>query len=144
MERDPFFQALVRGVNKAWGTHEYSWWRLPIKNLAWSPILASALLLGVIAPALLNQMEYVYLRAHLKYAEVHLATVKAAPRPAKPLPRRSPRRKRTSKPCAMDWKRSARIRGLGPLTIPPLSFQTIPSRLPKDCARSIAAPEFRF
>src|SRR5436190_6805061 len=72
-----FFQALVRGVNKAWGTHEYSWWRLPIKNLAMVAILASALLLGVIAPALLNQVEYVYLRAHLKYAEVHLATVKA-------------------------------------------------------------------
>ena len=28
-----FFQALVRGVNRAWGTKEYSWWRLPIKNL---------------------------------------------------------------------------------------------------------------
>ena len=28
-----FFQALVHGVNKAWGTKEYSWWRLPIQNL---------------------------------------------------------------------------------------------------------------
>ena len=57
-----FFQALVRGVNKAWGTKEYSWWRLPIKNLAMVAILASALLLGVIAPAILNQIEYFYWR----------------------------------------------------------------------------------
>ena len=28
-----FFHALVRGVNRAWGTKEYAWWRLPIKNL---------------------------------------------------------------------------------------------------------------
>ena len=28
-----FFQALVHGVNKAWGTKEYSWWRMPIQNL---------------------------------------------------------------------------------------------------------------
>ncbi len=47
-----FFQALVRGINRAWGTHEYSWWRLPIKNLGMAGILASALLVGVIAPAI--------------------------------------------------------------------------------------------
>jgi len=47
-----FFQALVRGVNRAWGTKEYSWWRLPIKNLAMAGILASALLAGVVAPAI--------------------------------------------------------------------------------------------
>ena len=62
-----FFQALVRGVNKAWGTHEYSWWRLPIKNLAMVAILASALLLGVIAPTLLNQFEYFYSRYSWKF-----------------------------------------------------------------------------
>lgn len=45
-----FFQALVRGVNRAWGTVEYSWWRLPIKNLFMLCVLASALLLGVIMP----------------------------------------------------------------------------------------------
>ena len=28
-----FFQGLVHGVNRAWGTREYTWWRLPIKNL---------------------------------------------------------------------------------------------------------------
>ncbi len=57
-----FFQALVRGVNRAWGTKEFSWWRLPIKNLAMVAILASALVLGVLAPAALEQLEYLYTR----------------------------------------------------------------------------------
>jgi YihY family inner membrane protein len=55
-----FFQALVRGVNRAWGTKEYSWWRLPIKNLFMTGILASALLLGVIAPSVLKAVEELY------------------------------------------------------------------------------------
>ncbi|MHA3774258.1 YihY/virulence factor BrkB family protein [Verrucomicrobiota bacterium sgz303538] len=55
-----FFQALVRGVNKAWGTKEYSWWRLPIQNLLMAAILASALFLGIIAPAVVDQVERYY------------------------------------------------------------------------------------
>lgn len=57
-----FFQALVHGVNKAWGTKEYSWWRLPLKNLGMVGILASALLLGTVAPTVLNNIEYYYWR----------------------------------------------------------------------------------
>jgi Ca2+-transporting ATPase len=57
-----FFQALVRGVNRAWGTREFSWWRLPIKNLFMTSILASALLLGTVAPTVVNQIEYFYWR----------------------------------------------------------------------------------
>lgn len=55
-----FFQALVRGVNKAWGTKEYSWWHLPIQNLFMVGILASALLLGIIAPVVVDQVERFY------------------------------------------------------------------------------------
>ncbi len=55
-----FFQALVRGVNRAWGTKEYSWWRLPIKNLFMTGILASALLLGVVAPSVLKAVSDLY------------------------------------------------------------------------------------
>lgn len=55
-----FFQALVRGVNRAWGTKEYSWWRLPIKNAFMTAILASALLLGVVAPSVLKVVEELY------------------------------------------------------------------------------------
>jgi len=55
-----FFQALVYGVNRAWGTKQYPWWRLPIKNLFMTAILASALLLGSIIPAVLAYAEYLY------------------------------------------------------------------------------------
>jgi len=55
-----FFQSLVRGVNRAWGTKEYQWWRLPIQNLIMVAILASALLIGYIAPTVLDQVEYYY------------------------------------------------------------------------------------
>jgi membrane protein len=57
-----FFQALVRGVNRAWGTKEFSWWRLPIKNLFMTGILASALLLGIVVPTVLYQIEDLYWR----------------------------------------------------------------------------------
>ncbi len=55
-----FFQALVRGVNRAWGTHEYTWWRLPIQNLLMVAILASALLVGVLAPAALGWVQQLF------------------------------------------------------------------------------------
>ncbi len=55
-----FFQALVRGVNRAWGTKEYSWWRLPIKNFGMLGILTSVLFLGIIAPVVLKQVEDFY------------------------------------------------------------------------------------
>jgi Ca2+-transporting ATPase len=55
-----FFQALVHGVNKAWGTKEYSWWRLPIKNSVMLTILGSALFIGYLAPTVVNQVEYYY------------------------------------------------------------------------------------
>lgn len=49
-----FFQALVRGVNRAWGTVEFVWWKVPIKNFFMIGVLASALLLGVIMPLILQ------------------------------------------------------------------------------------------
>ena len=55
-----FFQALVRGVNRAWGTQEYSWWRLPLKNLGMLGILTSVLFLGILAPLVLKQIEEFY------------------------------------------------------------------------------------
>jgi YihY family inner membrane protein len=55
-----FFQALVYGVNRAWGTKQYSWWRMPIKNLSMAAILASALLLGSMIPTIFDYMEYLY------------------------------------------------------------------------------------
>jgi Ca2+-transporting ATPase len=49
-----FFQSLVGGVNRAWGTREYSWWRMPIQNMLMVGITASALLVGLATPLLLR------------------------------------------------------------------------------------------
>ena len=58
-----FFQALVHGVNRAWGTKEYSWWRLPLANLLMVAILASTLLIGVVVPVIMKAIE-TYWRAY--------------------------------------------------------------------------------
>lgn len=49
-----FFQALVRGVNRAWHTIEIPWWQIPLKNLAMIAIIGSALFAGLLIPALLQ------------------------------------------------------------------------------------------
>lgn len=49
-----FFQALVRAVNRAWDVQPYNWWRLPLKNLAMIGIMASAVLVGLLAPWVLE------------------------------------------------------------------------------------------
>lgn len=55
-----FFQALVRGVNRAWGTKEYSWWQLPLKNLSMVALLASGMVLGGIVPTVLGVVRSVF------------------------------------------------------------------------------------
>ncbi len=55
-----FFQGLVHGINRAWGTKEYTWWRLPIKNCFMLGILTSALGLGILVPIVLEQIETFY------------------------------------------------------------------------------------
>jgi Ca2+-transporting ATPase len=59
-----FFQALVHGVNRAWGTHEYTWWRLPIQNLLLVALTASALFIGMAAPPVLQRLEVL---VHLQF-----------------------------------------------------------------------------
>lgn len=44
-----FFHALVRGVNRAWGTKEYSWWHLPLQNLILVLVVGFSLLIGMAA-----------------------------------------------------------------------------------------------
>jgi Ca2+-transporting ATPase len=51
-----FFEALVIGVNRAWGQPEYSWRSLPIKNLSMMGILLSAVLLGVVVPLIIDRL----------------------------------------------------------------------------------------
>jgi YihY family inner membrane protein len=52
-----FFQALVIGVNRAWGFKDYNWWKLPLKNLFMIGILVSALVLGLVAPLIFNGLK---------------------------------------------------------------------------------------
>ncbi len=49
-----FFQSLVSSINQAWGNHPLNWWKLPLKNLLMLGVLLSALLLGVVVPAILK------------------------------------------------------------------------------------------
>lgn len=49
-----FFQALIHGVNRAWHTVEIPWWQMPLKNLLMLLILGSALIAGLLVPALLQ------------------------------------------------------------------------------------------
>ncbi len=49
-----FFHALIHAVNDAWHTHSIPWWQMPLKNLLMMTILMSALLMGLIVPALLQ------------------------------------------------------------------------------------------
>ena len=52
-----FFQSLVSAVNQAWGYHQLNWWKLPLTNLLMLGVLLSALLLGVVVPAILKIVE---------------------------------------------------------------------------------------
>lgn len=71
-----FFQALVSGVNQAWGGKALNWWKLPLKNLLMVGVLASALALGVIAPAILKIVQgYVAFAGAWIASLVSLATV---------------------------------------------------------------------
>jgi YihY family inner membrane protein len=55
-----FFQALVIGVNRAWGFKDYNWWKLPLKNLFMIGILISALVLGLLAPLVFNRLRTIF------------------------------------------------------------------------------------
>jgi len=56
-----FFQALVRGVNRAWHMVEIPWWQLPLKNLLMIAVVTSALLIGLVAPAILQAAKKILL-----------------------------------------------------------------------------------
>jgi YihY family inner membrane protein len=62
-----FFHALVRGVNRSWGTHEYAWWRLPLKNLGMLGIFGSVLLIGIVIPIAMTPIENYWLSRQLAH-----------------------------------------------------------------------------
>jgi len=51
-----FFQALVIGVNRAWGLKDYNWWKLPLKNLLMMGIVISTMGLGIVTPLALDNI----------------------------------------------------------------------------------------
>jgi len=52
-----FFQSLVRAVNRAWHSEALPWWHVPLKNLAMVGVMASALVLGMFAPAVIQGVQ---------------------------------------------------------------------------------------
>lgn len=53
-----FFHAMVRGVNRAWGTIEYPWWRLPLHSFMMLGLVASALFIGVLVPLAIGHLRH--------------------------------------------------------------------------------------
>jgi len=47
-----YLRTLIRTTNRIWQAKTYSWWRLPLKSLGLLGITASAVLLGILLPAL--------------------------------------------------------------------------------------------
>lgn len=56
-----FLHAMVRGVNSAWGTIEYPWWRLPMQSFMMLGLVASALFIGVLVPLILGRLRHLAL-----------------------------------------------------------------------------------
>jgi len=42
-----FFSALIRAVNRAWGSEVHNWWRMPLKSSLLLAVMASALLFSI-------------------------------------------------------------------------------------------------
>ena len=48
------FITLISATNRAWGTPEYNWWRLPLKSLALLGTTSGAVVLGMAMPVLMR------------------------------------------------------------------------------------------
>ena len=48
------FTTLISATNRAWGTWDPKWWRLPLKSLAFLAVMMGTLLLGVAMPVLVT------------------------------------------------------------------------------------------
>ena len=52
------FTTLICATNRAWGTEEYHWWRLPLKSMVLLAITAGAALLGMVTPVLMRMTKH--------------------------------------------------------------------------------------
>lgn len=51
-----FFQSLVRAVNRVWHTTPMLWWQVPIKDVTMIAIFCSGILIGLVAPAIIQSI----------------------------------------------------------------------------------------
>ena len=51
------FTTLISAINRAWGTGDYNWWRLPMKSMVLLGITAGSVLLGMGVPVLMRVAE---------------------------------------------------------------------------------------
>lgn len=49
-----YLRTLIRTTNRAWQAETYNWWRLPLKSLILLGITASAVLIGILLPAVVG------------------------------------------------------------------------------------------
>ncbi|MDA3877162.1 MAG: YihY/virulence factor BrkB family protein [Halothiobacillus sp.] len=52
-----FLSVLIRTTNRLWHSPTYNWWRLPLKSLALLGITVSAVLIGILLPAMARMLQ---------------------------------------------------------------------------------------
>jgi Ca2+-transporting ATPase len=61
-----FLRTLIRTTNRIWHAQTYNWWRLPLKSLGLLGITASAVLIGILLPAVAG-LAGRWLATHLEF-----------------------------------------------------------------------------
>jgi YihY family inner membrane protein len=61
-------RTLIRTTNRIWHSQFYNWWRLPVKSLSLLGITASALMIGILLPALARLLRE-WLTRHLAFPQ---------------------------------------------------------------------------
>ena len=69
-----YLRTLVRTTNRVWQAETYNWWRLPLKSLGLLGITVSAVLIGILLPALAGLAEQ-WLTTHLEFPKWAFALV---------------------------------------------------------------------
>ncbi|MDO8595926.1 MAG: YihY/virulence factor BrkB family protein, partial [Sulfuricaulis sp.] len=63
-----FLRTLIRTTNRIWHAQTYNWWRLPLKSLGLLGITASAVLIGILLPAVAG-LAGRWLATHLEFPQ---------------------------------------------------------------------------
>ena len=63
-----FLRTLIRTTNRIWQSRSYNWWRLPLKSLGLLGITVSAVIIGILFPAV-AQLVQTWLTSHLSFPQ---------------------------------------------------------------------------